>query len=138
MAASSFDMSITNPNEYLKGIDGQRLKQLLAKSSNVDETGYRNIEYVEPAEVRQGQNEETPSAAADSKTVPDAKNVLDEINGKIQRLGDFVDTDAVSKCHQTLMGMSDESILTAGSCAVSGNMQEQRRVWQALSRIYQP
>ena len=95
-------MKITNPQEYLKLVDSQRLKQLLAKSTVIGETAGPAIEYVEPAESQQEQAAEI-SAADDSKTVPDAAGELEEINGKIQRLGDFVDTDAVWSCSATIV-----------------------------------
>ena len=95
-------MKVTNPNEYLNRIDSQRLKQLIAKPTTTGEKEGPAIEYVEPAESHEEQASEI-SAAADSKTVPDAESVLDAINGKVQRLGDFVDTDAVRLCTLNMM-----------------------------------
>jgi hypothetical protein len=95
-------MKITNPHEYLKSIDIQRLRQLLSKSDSAEEKP--NIIYVEPAEVQAEQVEEPPSANNSAMGIPDAQaSVNEEISGKIQRLGDFVDTDAVRYCAPDLM-----------------------------------
>jgi hypothetical protein len=97
-------MKITNPHEYLKSIDIQRLRQLLSKSDSAEEKPKPNIIYVEPAEVQAEQVEEPPSADNNAKGNPDAQvSWSEEISGKIQRLGNFVDTDAVRNCAPELM-----------------------------------
>jgi hypothetical protein len=99
VAASSFDMKITNPNQYLESIDIQRLRQLLSKSDSAEEEPKPNVTYVEPAEAQAEQAEQPPSANNNAQGTTDAQTpVNEEISGKIQRLGDFVDTDAVSCC----------------------------------------
>lgn len=97
MAASSFDMKVTNPRDYLSKIDMKRFEQLLSKPRLPAMGSKRSITYVEPPEVQESSSEE-PVALTDEQKAPSdsQKKEATEISGKIQRLGDFVDTDAVS------------------------------------------
>lgn len=98
-------MKITNPNEYLKNMDIQRMKELLAKSERSEDKGETNIKYVEPAEAQPEPLSAQPSAAETRIQSPNSQSTpTQEIVGKIQRLGDFVDTDAVSK-HISMQSM---------------------------------
>jgi hypothetical protein len=89
-------MKVTSPRECLKGIDPQRLKQLLSKSGDFEMKGEPSIKYVEPADAPRTHSKQSSihSDAMGDSTSQSSMN--EEINGKIQRLGDFVDTDAVS------------------------------------------
>lgn len=98
VAASSFDMEVTNPRKYLDKIDLKRFEQLLSKPRLPAAGSKPVVAYVEPPEA-QGSTSESgePVAVADEQKAPSASQKdATEISGKIQRLGDFVDTDAVS------------------------------------------
>ena len=59
--------------------------------------GEPGIKYVEPADAPRTDSEQSSSIPSDAKVDSTSRSSMDEeINGKIQRLGDFVDTDAVS------------------------------------------
>lgn len=97
VAASSFEMKATSPKEYLKNIDIQRLRQLLAKSDGAAGKEEPSLKYVEPTESQTVAAEVPKAVNDDGKAALSPQATLEEdINGKIQRLGDFVDTDAVS------------------------------------------
>ena len=68
VAASSFDLKITSPNEYLKRVDSQRLRQLLAKPTAIGEKAGPAIEYVEPAESQQEQAAEISATPSNGNT----------------------------------------------------------------------
>ena len=95
VAASSFDMQITNPKKYLERVDIQRLRQLLSKSADGDNCEVSDIKYVEPAEGRTRAVEAAPTASSIEADSGSHDPMNEEIQGKVQRLGDFVDTDAV-------------------------------------------
>ncbi len=137
VAASSFDMEVTSPRDYLKGIDPQRLKQLLSKSEDTKMQDEPSIEYVEPADTPDGHSERSDSINNNTKSgVTSQSSPNEEFNGRIQRLGDFVDTDAVSPPSNPFC--SGLRMATACTCTIPSNMQGQQGVWSALSRIHQP
>jgi aconitase B len=111
VAASSFGMKITDPIDLLDAISQPRLQDILNhKSPNIKTPLKRPfthpVTYVEPgASTTATENPRTlPEAGLNDATQeeadlvsplsPLAKTVL---SGKIQRLPDFVDTDAVSR-----------------------------------------
>jgi hypothetical protein len=113
VAASSFGMKITDPRPFLDAIDQTRLREILG-SSPLDEPKKSPI-YVEP-----GQGPSIPAATSNAEQTEQAPNISPENQvqaaepqpdktpsaplsstpdirqGKVQRLGDFIDTDAVS------------------------------------------
>lgn len=102
MAASSFDMKITDPRELLKQIDLDRVKQmqgLTRKLSAAISRSSGSPVFVEPAPM-----EDPPAKPPVVPRMDERNKIEDSIppigtairRGKIQRLGDFIDTDAVS------------------------------------------
>jgi hypothetical protein len=102
VAASSFDMEITDPRDLLKQIDLDRVRQIQGLKQKVSATRPRSSGspvYVEPAPV-----EDPPAKPSVIPKVDEQIKIEDSIvptntairRGKIQRLGDFIDTDAVS------------------------------------------
>ena len=98
VAASSLKMEITDPRELLDAIDLGRLEKYLGylpfenESFNSQET----IQYSEPYGADQDQASDEPGSA---DTVPEPQMGAvsgQKIKGRVIRLGDFIDTDAVS------------------------------------------
>ena len=89
-------MSVANPQSLLSCIDPNRYAALLEP---VRKSSPKNGPvYVEPGQATTASEHSSVKTLIDpsrfkSSTVTPAK---DKIHGKIQRLGDFVDTDAVS------------------------------------------
>ena len=105
VAASSFDMKVTSPKSFLDELDMDRVRKILG---NVPESSsLTGPTYVEPnGSVSTKSWEEGQVAASASETTSSDPPVdaasqktetSDIISSKIQRLGDFIDTDAVSK-----------------------------------------
>ncbi|GLA28555.1 hypothetical protein CBS147343_9208 [Aspergillus niger] len=113
VAASSFEMKLKDPHEYLAAIDLERWHTLRGVSVSATDSTQEHISYMEPS----------GSATAEAKTVdsPDVKvteantpetadsSSSDLMTGKVQRLGDFIDTDALAPA-QFLIGMSNNKI----------------------------
>jgi hypothetical protein len=111
VAASSFDMKVTDPKPFLDAIDQTRLKEILGGSLiNMPKNGPI---YVEPGPCSSVQlaapNTDQVSSTAEGQIAePPLDNVPvslllhspDIRQGKVQRLGDFIDTDAVSARHR--------------------------------------
>ena len=135
VAASSFDMSITDPKRLLDAIDLDRLKHLLSSH----DTNVLSVPYMEPgnksvaskesyiattpavpATINQSQlhqetpptsshlapsapSEHAPAVAATTSTTTSITNNV--IRGRVQILGDFIDTDALAPA-EALMNAS--------------------------------
>ena len=102
VAASSFTMKITSPNALLQQLDFRRFKDVLSCKSNVKENitdeANKGLVYVEPAAVEDRlEDHSSQSSLGETITEKTAIKVKTLVRrGKIQRLGDFIDTDAVS------------------------------------------
>ncbi|KAK3333795.1 hypothetical protein B0T19DRAFT_419173 [Cercophora scortea] len=103
VAASSFDMSITDPTTLLADIDLARLADILGGEVNEDEAP--SVQYVEPGGrdvVASPDQIVDPSAVQDAgrqdtaTTSEPASSPSTTIVGKVQTLGDFIDTDALA------------------------------------------
>ena len=118
VAASSFDMRITNPLSLLNAIDPQRLADCLGSGKLTART--TPLQYYEPgfeaakdADAEESAVKDTKSVARARETVyvtstsnepsalpsasaGEAKTPSSIKKGKVQRLGDFVDTDALA------------------------------------------
>lgn len=99
VAASSFEMKITDPQKLLASIDLDRWQSLkgtrpLTVPSNgspvyVEPSGSQNL----PSYSQNSICSNTESAHKDDI----GSSGKDLLKGKVQRLGDFIDTDAVSR-----------------------------------------
>jgi homoaconitase/3-isopropylmalate dehydratase large subunit len=103
VAASSFDMRATDPTMLIKSIDIERWTKLRRHQSIEEHTIL--IAYVEPA----GQAEEvevTQTQGGNGKDESEVKGPgmtsSTDIIGKVYRLGDMIDTDAVSQIKHLL------------------------------------
>lgn len=98
VAASSFDLKVTDPKDLLNSIEKEKLKQMLnfwgAKSEDDSESLLQNpakqsiiIEEPQPILKKSKSPLEIPQAPP--------KSLVDVIKGKVQKFGDHVDTDAI-------------------------------------------
>jgi aconitase A len=114
VAASSFEMKATDPTLLIKNIDLDRWANLRRHKSIEEKMS--TITYVEPA----GETEKapkTPEAEANSKIEgkQSATTSSADIVGKVLRLGEMIDTDAVS--HKNCFRSYADNI-TAGSSRI--------------------
>ena len=98
VAASSFNMEITDPRTFLAEVDMKLYDEYRARSDNTSRTVSRvedqpPIEYVEPNMNRQSEDQISP-ATHSTKEAPKALS-QDPIKSKVVTLGEFIDTDAV-------------------------------------------
>lgn len=102
VAASSFSMTLTDPQKFLAKVDSNHFHSLLGKTSNIQEQTLAPaavksvktpIRYVEPhlTPLNALQDADVPVKIRTTEARP--RTVL---RSRIYALGDFVDTDAVS------------------------------------------
>lgn len=98
VAASSLEMKFRDPHEFLNVIDLNRWNHLRGSSSATESTETNPI-YVEPngSTVTETISSKQPNEISEleSSETLDTASTNDVMPGKIQRLGDFIDTDAV-------------------------------------------
>jgi hypothetical protein len=95
-------MSLTDPNDLLESIDLKRWNKLRGARSFPQDIHSRNmLEYVEPSgytrvspDVNQASNSDNLQELQPQQD-PRGSNLQEMLTGKVQNLGDFVDTDAV-------------------------------------------
>lgn len=122
VAASSFDMRITDPKPLLDAIDQSKVAETLGRMT-LPSLG---LKYVEPgmgttkaaaqAELSEPQ---LPSQPAEEDVLLKAQATEDEqtaspqnIKGRIQRLGDFIDTDALAPNEAIVQHLEPEELGT--------------------------
>ena len=139
VAASSFSMEITDPKPFLDEIDRDRLREILHYRPK--ETTRNGPTYVEPSAASESSNKLSNGNAtnvapignipADGSDTAIANTASEDIRrGKVQRLGDFIDTDAVSICcHHFLLRTHK---ITARSRGGSDHLYHSRRAWSPL------
>jgi hypothetical protein len=102
VAASSFTMTLTDPHPLLNAINLDRWNALRGSSTSLTALSSKSgLTYVEPSgsslshsrEPKERPIESVQLTQASQNSSSSGDNVL---KGKIQRLGDFIDTDAVS------------------------------------------
>lgn len=99
VAASSFEMKLKDPHEYLAAIDLERWHTLRGVSVSATDSTQEHISYMEPsgsatAETKTVDSPDVKVTEADTSETADSSS-SDVMTGKVQRLGDFIDTDAV-------------------------------------------
>ncbi|ORX56507.1 3-isopropylmalate dehydrogenase [Piromyces finnis] len=99
VAASSFDMKVTDPTELLESIDRNKWEQF--RQFNVVKGEDIVISEPRPIIAKAGSNSNVDKV--------ESKNVI--INGKIQRFEDHIDTDAIIPA-EFMPGTSDEDLGT--------------------------
>jgi 3-isopropylmalate dehydrogenase len=102
-AASSFDMKIRNPQELLAEVDWEKFNSIMNVSEKDIESAKKNMKVCEP-EVN---NDVSTSSNLPSPPPP----MSSVIEGKVQKFGDHVDTDAIIPA-EFMPGVSDEDLGT--------------------------
>ncbi|KAF2028650.1 aconitase iron-sulfur domain-containing protein [Setomelanomma holmii] len=106
VAASSFDMRATDPTHLIEKIDLERWESLRRHKAS-DESLFPSIAYVEPA----GELDDAEHvAAAEVDEAPSTTTSSSNIVGKIQKLGDMVNTDALATAEYIIHAHSNEAI----------------------------
>ncbi|PVI02551.1 aconitase iron-sulfur domain-containing protein [Periconia macrospinosa] len=109
VAASSFDMKITDPTPLIDRIDHDRLQELLG----IDFSMKSIIQYVEPSArnvitvasgKRSNPGRPEPHQSDEQALTQDFNHK--SINGKVQTLGDFIDTDALAPAKALIGNLS--------------------------------
>lgn len=97
VAASSFEMKLVDPSDLLAAIDLSRWRQLTTASTHSDATSPKSdLIYVEPCGCdyhRAGA--QTQKQIEKPRLDIHGRGQTKSLQGKVQRLGDFVNTDAV-------------------------------------------
>lgn len=106
VAASSFEMKITDPQYLIDLIDQERWDQIKGRGSIREVLNSPEPPYVEPPSSGAdnqvphndgvGVRSETPAYSHIPEHTSQSVAREGVIDGKVQRLGDFIDTDAVS------------------------------------------
>jgi len=122
VAASSFDMTITDPKPLLDAIDLAKLQEILGRKALL----LPGLKYVEPGIGQESNSSGTPKApsrgtlsdaqlptrAAEDNAPESLKGSSKIIKGRIQRLGDFIDTDALAPNEAIVRHMAPEELGT--------------------------
>lgn len=98
VAASSFDMKVMDPQSFIDSIDLERWNSL-RRGQIVAPSKIEGLAYVEPSGSGDAEDKEhntvgNEAAAGNNDSISSDKDI---ITGKVQRLEDFIDTDAVSR-----------------------------------------
>ncbi|CEJ94417.1 hypothetical protein VHEMI09954 [[Torrubiella] hemipterigena] len=89
VASSSFDMKIQDPSSLLEEIDTVRLYSILGRGASKA----REVQYVEPPAV---QETTAQVSGTENSELQSTVSKSHRIMGKVQTLGDFIDTDALA------------------------------------------
>ncbi|MCJ1229307.1 hypothetical protein MMC12_005972 [Toensbergia leucococca] len=113
VAASSFNMEITDPRTFLAEVDMKLYDEYRARSDNTSRTVSRvedqpPIEYVEPNMNRQSEDQISP-ATHSTKEAPKALS-QDPIKSKVVTLGEFIDTDALAPADILMTANTDAEL----------------------------
>ncbi|KAI1646814.1 aconitase family protein [Daldinia loculata] len=116
VAASSFKMVITNPQALLDAIDPARFDALKGRGS-LQTISTTPPGYVEPASVDHSRDSQ-PNDVVFNDNVQMSNNMVEtagelhgnKIKGKIQKLGDFIDTDALAPAQFLVESKTDEAL----------------------------
>lgn len=107
VAASSFEMTITDPTVLLNEIDEDRLQDILGTEWTLVDS---SLQYVEPPAIELPAGL-TKTAVASQSSVTSAEQMKHRsITGKVQTLGDFIDTDALAPAEALLGHLSAEEM----------------------------
>lgn len=93
VAASAFEMKVTDPTPLIRKIDWERWNRLRRYRPSKESLSVQ-LCYVEPA-GREAETHAVPSRAEGADTISTSAPSNGRIQGKVQRLEDYIDTDAV-------------------------------------------
>ncbi|KAI1799494.1 aconitase family protein [Daldinia bambusicola] len=115
VAASSFEMTITNPQALLDAINPARFDALKGRGS-LRVISTTSLDYVEPASVNYSRGSRSNDIApnnhgpVNNNSEAVKKRHGNKIRGKIQKLGDFIDTDALAPAQFLVESKTDEAL----------------------------
>lgn len=116
VAASSFSMTVTDPQFLLDEIDydlfdkyRQHSRKQPATSAGPESAASKALQYVEPALIVNPGSLKSPGGSSITKKTA---NPTTAINSKIVRLGDYIDTDALAPAQYLALALSDEDMGT--------------------------
>ncbi|UKZ95721.1 uncharacterized protein TrAFT101_010537 [Trichoderma asperellum] len=126
VAASSFLMAVTNPQHFIDQIPAERWEMMTGRGSLKGISSGQEPNWVEPASPGEGATNEggvdanllatSISQASDinktetNESVKNDGNADTIIRGKVQRLGDFVDTDALAPAQFLISSRTNEEM----------------------------
>ncbi|KAF0325292.1 hypothetical protein GQ607_007619 [Colletotrichum asianum] len=113
VAASSFNMVVTSPQELIDLVPDERWNSIKGKGS-LPEGPLAQPLWVEPpgqdAETHEGVEDEQESKLADAGAGDNGATGSGTIKSKVFRLGDFVDTDALAPAQYLLISKNNEEL----------------------------
>ncbi|KAH8121897.1 hypothetical protein FP744_10002942 [Trichoderma asperellum] len=126
VAASSFLMAVTNPQHFIDQIPAERWEMMTARGSLKGISSGQEPNWVEPASPGEAATNEgevddnllatSISQASDINNTETNENGKNDgnantiIRGKVQRLGDFVDTDALAPAQFLISSRTNEEM----------------------------
>lgn len=117
VAACSFDMKVTSPNDLVSKITDEQWESVKGKGSLSSTGSSIQPQWVEPPEptAEAGDSNEKPTEASSQpvtdKIDTDAVEVkMDDIQSKVYRLEDFIDTDALAPAQYLVTAKDDEEL----------------------------
>jgi 3-isopropylmalate dehydratase small subunit len=133
VAASSFGMTITDPTLLLDDIDADRLQDILGTEWHVQSP----LQYVEPP-AKELPEEQVPSVLEPASVVSQTAVSLGlvsrrTISGKVQTLGDFIDTDALAPAEALFGNLSPEEM--GKHCLIHTHPHFRGRVKEGLNIV---
>ncbi|EHK47694.1 hypothetical protein TRIATDRAFT_44417 [Trichoderma atroviride IMI 206040] len=109
VAASSFSMAVANPQHFIDQIPAERWELMTGRGSLRGMSSGQEPNWVEPASPGEAATSESELKKADESGQQDkSENAI--IRGKIQRLGDFVDTDALAPAQFLISSRTNEEL----------------------------
>lgn len=120
-------MQAADPTPLIKKIDPERWNQIKRRKPAAEDA-VAKFQYVEPA----GESEEVAGDANEEKSDSAPNASSDLITGKVQVLGEYIDTDAV-RSHLLLLKDSVADIETAGTRRISHPRSLERSNRRTLS-----
>lgn len=99
VAASSFEMKLVDPSDLIASIDLSQWERLRTTRIHLNTTNSKSdLAYVEPCGSRgyPSATTQTQKHIENMRLDKDGERQVKSLQGKVQKLGDFIDTDAVS------------------------------------------
>ncbi|PTB36660.1 hypothetical protein M441DRAFT_449504 [Trichoderma asperellum CBS 433.97] len=108
VAASSFLMAVTNPQHFIDQIPAERWEMMTGRGSLKGISSGQEPNWVEPASPGEAATNE--GGTETNESVKNDGNADTIIRGKVQRLGDFVDTDALAPAQFLISSRTNEEM----------------------------
>ncbi|KAF9249740.1 hypothetical protein DTO027I6_9492 [Penicillium roqueforti] len=118
VAASSFEMKLVDPSDLIASIDLSQWERLRTTRIHLNTTNSKSdLAYVEPCGSRgyPSATTQTQKHIENMRLDKDGERQVKSLQGKVQKLGDFIDTDALAPA-EFLIGI--KSNMDAGMCCL--------------------